>query len=106
MTLKTGVRRLCIPLLALISSASAQAGVTPNLQIAQAGAKETLPGGVEHQPTIEPDAAMPRGIELPEPTPPPPAAESPEPPPVTAPSATDAGSQEKKDTNGPADSPK
>lgn len=106
MSLKAGVTSLCIPLLALIPSASAQASATPKFQIAQAGAKETLPGGVEHQPTMEPDAAMPRGLTLPEPTPSPPATESAEPPPVAAPSATDAGSQEKKDTTGPTNSPK
>ena len=93
----------------LIPGAYARAGAEPSLQIAQAGANETTPGGVEHQPTMEPDAAV-RSIEPPPPAMPE-AVAPPAPPPATEPAAppapgeTNSGSQEKKDETKPENPP-
>jgi hypothetical protein len=101
MTLEAAVKRIGVALLIAIPVASAQAGVALSLQIAQAGTNETTPGGVEHQPTMEPDAASPMAAPPPPPAMPetvaPAAAEPVAPPAVEGPSDTDAGSQEKKD---------
>ena len=108
MTLEASVRRMGIALLILIPAANARACAEPALQIAQAGTNETTPGGVEHQPTMEPDAAA-RSIE-----PPPPAMPEsvapPAPPPAVEPAAppvpeTNSGSQEKKDETKPENPP-
>jgi len=108
MTLEASVRRMGIALLILIPAANARAGAEPSLQIAQAGANETTPGGVEHQPTMEPDAAV-RSIEPPPPAMPE-AVAPPAPPPAAEPAAppvpeTNSGSQEKKDETKPENPP-
>jgi hypothetical protein len=103
MTLQTAVKRMGFALLIAIPTASAHAGAALPLQIAQAGANETTPGGVEHQPTMEPDAAA-RSIEPPPPAmpeavapPAPPTAEPVPPPAVEVPGGTTSGSQENND---------
>ena len=108
MTLEAAVKRIGVALLIAMPAASAQAGAALFLQIAQAGANETTPGGVEHQPTMEPDAAV-RSIEPPPPATPE-AVAPPAPPPAAEPAAppvpeTNSGSQEKKDETKPENSP-
>ena len=109
MTWEAAVKRTGIALLILMPSVGAEAGAAPSLQIAQAGANETTPGGVEHQPTMEPDAAAPMAIPPPPPAmpevvapPAPPVAAEPVSPPAAAvPSETNAGSQKKMDETKP-----
>jgi hypothetical protein len=112
MTLGASVRWMGIALLMLIPATYTPAGAEPSLQIAQAGANETTPGGVEHQPTMEPDAAAPMAIPPPPAMPeavappaPPVATEPVAPPAVAVPSETNAGSQEKKDETKPENPP-
>jgi outer membrane biosynthesis protein TonB len=101
MTWESTIKRIGIALLIAISAASVKAGAALSLQIAQAGANETTPGGVEHQPTMEPDAAV-RSIQPPPPAMPE-AVAPPAPPPAAKPAAppvpdTNVGSQEKNET--------
>ena len=109
MTLEAAVKRIGVALLIAMPAASAQAGAALFLQIAQAGANETTPGGVEHQPTMEPDAASPMAAPPPPPAMPetvaPAAAEPVAPPADEVPSETNAGSQEKKNETKPENPP-
>ena len=105
MTWEAAIKRIGIALLIAIPAASAQAGATLSLQIAQAGPNETTPGGVEHQPTMEPAAGSMDA------SPPPPAMPEAVAPPAPAPAAepaapeTNAGSQEKKNETKPENPP-
>jgi hypothetical protein len=108
MTWEATIKRIGIALLIAIPAGSVKAGAALSLQIAQAGPNETTPGGVEHQPTMEPDAAG--SMAAPPPPPAMPEAVAPPAPPAAEPAAppvpeTNAGSQEKKDETKPENPP-